>query len=117
MFLTAARDAAEAAKGAAEAHCTLATLSLHMFRSRHTGSKPGPNVHASQPQVVISSPYLRQKASSGPRSRTVSHLAAEVHKATKKEAGLHAQELEWVQNAIHKTFDAPLSTYKHKDDL
>ena len=45
------------------------------------------------------------------------HQADEMAKKVEKETAARSQELEHAQNAIEKTFTAPLTSYKHKDGL
>ena len=97
MFLTAAKDAVEAAKGATEAHYILAKLELaHVWEQMY-----GKQAWSQHPQISapgghfftlheVESLFWTQKQD------LVSCLAAEAHKAIKKEAVLRAWELEQV---------------------
>ena len=107
-----------AEKGAAEAHCTLRTMENTELRQQLEGQK-----HRSKRQRIrntagrfLTLPQA-QAAFHTQQEERATQLALETEKQAERTVANRARELQRAHNAIHKTFDAPLGSYKRKDDL
>ena len=107
-----------AAKGAAEAHCTLRTLEAEDLRKQLDETKrksKRPRLHNSLGRF-LTLPQAQAAFETQQEQRTT-QLAAEAAKQADKQAAEHMRELQRADNALHKTFTSPLASYIRKDDL
>ena len=111
------RQIAEANNQASDAHCTLNALENHDLRAQLEQKKERSkrrNVHTSARLLTApeaQAAFLAEEAERQEKER------AEEAKRKAREASDRRRELERAQNAVSKVFDAPIASYKKRDDL
>ena len=107
-----------AEKGAAEAHCTLRSMKVEDLCKQLDEQK-----HRSKCQCIHSTTgrFLTlpqaEAAFCSQQEEWTTRLAAQAQQQAQRDAADRRRELQRAENALNKTFDAPLGSYTHKDDL